>query len=190
MLIVIWVGLGCAPSSATAEQPYSEAEVRRDVSRYVATVFGDAEPTLADYNAFEGPKDEAEYRQELAECARRWGSAFESTQDGSKLNEECASWIAKRARNAGETQSLYYMQLRKKVNLSPEHFEIVTIQKPAEPRAAYRIFAKAAGVSGDVEFFHASDRGMADLGLMGLSAVAGKPVASIIGADDSPAARD
>jgi hypothetical protein len=175
---------GSATAGTDKGAEFSEEEVRQDVERYVATVFGATAPTLATYNSFEGAKDEAEYELELQECKKRWGAAFQSGK--TELTPKCASWVGDRAARADTEASLYYASLRSRIKLDPASLTITKVSCDPGTRNACLITAKAEPV-GELEFYHAVSPRMADLGLMGLVAVNGQQVAELVAERTSPA---
>jgi hypothetical protein len=159
----------CCRAGADAPQVGTERfsldEVRVNVGRFLGTLFGPKEPTLADYNLFHGGGHEDEYDAEVAECERRWG-ADPQIAPGQPFGAECRGWLVERSKNADTVPSLYYRALRAKLALEPRELAIFAIEDTGRRTTGYRVVVEDRDHETRLELYHAADPQMTDLGIV------------------------
>jgi hypothetical protein len=171
--------LTCGLAFADTSDQFTQDEVRLNVHRYIDVVFGPVTPTLADYLGFEGGHNEAEYALELRECEKTYSSKSVSRPGDILANPECTRWISARRNNPSASPSLFYKAIREKLNVDPKNVTIVSILRKDGANGAYRVTVRLKGYP-TIEFFHATRRRDADLGLVAISKVGSTPIATYL----------
>ena len=168
--------------AAGAEQhaEFSEADVRVNVNRYLHAVFGKTVPSLATYNSYEGPHDEAEYRLEIVECLNRWAKAFDVIAGREVLTPKCKEWILKRGEHPESERSLYYAALRQRLGLVGAQLRIDSVRRPHEAGGSFSVTVTCRRPRVTLDLYHARDPEVAELGLLGILKVNGRPVDKVV----------
>lgn len=165
---------------------FGAERVRENVFKYLETVLGKGDPTLADFYGYESAHNMAERHLELGECRRRWGEPHVTVDGRIVVQKDCRHWLEDRARNARTTHSLYYSRLRKELGAPLIDSRVTALMRPNEPHAAYLITVVTRNAKFTIELYHAADLEHADLGLMGVLKINGTPVNKFLSVPTMP----
>lgn len=129
LVFIICLFTGISNAQSLADKIYSKEEVTKNVLDYVYAL-SEKKFTKADYKYYDGPYAEMESALETWECDMKYGS-IKST--------DCQKYLHNSIKNSMATESIYYRELKKKLQLDIKN---VTVTKIEEKRGAYYVTAK------------------------------------------------
>jgi len=146
----------------------SNANIKGKVDHYLAKIFGERQPTLADFYRYENVHSEWEGIEEDKYCLARWGGI---------QTEGCKAWVTDRSNTPKKFESLFYKRVRKLVHLNLKLVKTLEVNCDKSKSGDYCKIDVISGNTGpSLSLKLVNDPRIPDLAYLRIRKIDGKPI--------------